>query len=134
VVGADRAAVDRVERLRREVEALAAKLADQAERQERLPARLAAKRRQIEARLAAQRRDLKRLTRQVRRAVASERRRQEELRRRALRRRLAADGRSPWPGASWASRTSGARPARARTTAPAWSWPPTAAPGCGCHG
>jgi peptidoglycan DL-endopeptidase CwlO len=35
VVGADRAAVDRGERLRREVEALAAKLADQAERQER---------------------------------------------------------------------------------------------------
>jgi hypothetical protein len=75
VVGADRAAVDRVERLRREVEALAAKLADQAERQERLQARLAAKRRQIEARLAAQRRYLKRLTRQVRRAVAEERRR-----------------------------------------------------------
>jgi hypothetical protein len=81
VVGADRAAVHRVERLRREVEALAAKLADQAERQERLRARLAAKRRQIEARLAAQRRYLKRLTRQVRRAVASERRRQEEPRR-----------------------------------------------------
>ena len=38
MVGADRAAVDRVERLRREVEALAAKLADQAERQERLRA------------------------------------------------------------------------------------------------
>ena len=36
VVGADRAAVDRVERLRRQVEALAAKLADQAERQQRL--------------------------------------------------------------------------------------------------
>ena len=47
VVGADRAAVDRVERLRREVEALAAKLADEAERQERLRARLAVKRRQI---------------------------------------------------------------------------------------
>jgi len=91
VVGADRAAVDRVERLRLEVEALAAKLADQAERQERLRARLAAKRRQIEARLAAQRRYLKRLTRQVRRAVIEERRRQEQLRRRALRRRLAAE-------------------------------------------
>jgi cell wall-associated NlpC family hydrolase len=91
VVGADRAAVDRVERLRREVEALAAKLADQAERQERLRARLAAKRRQIEARLAAQRRYLKRLTRQVRRAVIEERRRQERLRRQALRRRQAAE-------------------------------------------
>jgi len=54
VVGADRAALDRVDRLRRQVEALAARLADQAERQERLRARLAAKRRQIESRLAAQ--------------------------------------------------------------------------------
>jgi cell wall-associated NlpC family hydrolase len=91
VVGADRAAVDRVERLRREVEALAAKLADQAERQERLRARLVAKRRQIESRLAAQRRYHKRLTREVRRAVAEERRRQERLRRQALLRRLAAE-------------------------------------------
>jgi hypothetical protein len=48
VVGADRAALDRVDRLRREVEALAARLAGQAERQERLKARLIAKRRQIE--------------------------------------------------------------------------------------
>src|SRR5829696_602958 len=44
VVGADRAALDQVERLRRQVEALAAKLAGQAERQERLRARLAAER------------------------------------------------------------------------------------------
>jgi cell wall-associated NlpC family hydrolase len=91
VVGADRAALDRVDRLRREVEALAARLADQAARQERLKARLVAKRRQIESRLAAQRRFHKRLTRQVRRAVAEERRRQEQLRRRALLRRLAAE-------------------------------------------
>jgi cell wall-associated NlpC family hydrolase len=91
VVGADRAALDRVERLRREVEALAARLADQAERQERLRARLVAKRRQIESRLAAQRRYLKRLGRQLRRAVVAERRRQERLRRQALRRRLAAE-------------------------------------------
>jgi cell wall-associated NlpC family hydrolase len=101
VVGADRAAVDRVERLRREVEALAAKLADQAERQERLRARLVAKRRQIEDRLAAQRRYLERLTRQVRRAVAEERRRQEALRRQALRRRLAAE-RAARAATSWA--------------------------------
>jgi NlpC/P60 family len=65
----------RVEQLRRQVEALAAKLADQAERKQRLQARLAARRRQIEARLAAQRRYHQRLTRQVRRAVAEERRR-----------------------------------------------------------
>jgi cell wall-associated NlpC family hydrolase len=91
VVGADRAAIDRVEQLRRQVEALAAKLADQAERQERLQARLVAKRRQIESRLAAQRRYHRRLTRQVRRAVVQERRRQERLRRQALLRRLAAE-------------------------------------------
>jgi peptidoglycan DL-endopeptidase CwlO len=119
VVGADRAAIDRVERLRREVEALAATLADQARRQERLRASLAAKRRQIESRLAAQRRYHKRLTRQVRRAVAQERRRQERLRRRALLRRLAAE-RAPraraaaaragtfWAGSGTAGAPSGA--------------------------
>jgi peptidoglycan DL-endopeptidase CwlO len=90
VVGADRAALDRVDRLRREVEALAAELADQAERQRHLQERLAAQRRRIEGRLADQRRYLRRLTGEVRRAVAAERRRQEELRRRALARRLAA--------------------------------------------
>ena len=91
VVGADRAALDRVDRLRRQVEALAARLADQAERQERLRARLAAKRRQIESRLAAQRRYLKHLGRKLRRAVIEERRRQERLRRQAMLRRLAAE-------------------------------------------
>ncbi|HEV2919529.1 MAG TPA: C40 family peptidase, partial [Actinomycetota bacterium] len=74
-----------------EVEALAAELAAQAERQERLRSRLVTKRRQIESRLAAQRRYLKRLTRQVRKAVVQERRRQERLRRQALLRRLAAE-------------------------------------------
>jgi peptidoglycan DL-endopeptidase CwlO len=111
VVGADRAAVDRVEQLRRQVEALAAELADQAERQQRLQASLAAKRRQIESRLAAQRRYHQRLTRQVRRAVVAERRRQERLRRRALLRRLAA-----------------ARAARARVAA-AGSWAGSGAAG-----
>ena len=91
VVGADRTAIDRVDRLRREVEALAAKLAGQAERQELLRSRLASKRRQIESRLAAQRRYLERLTRQVRKAVVRERRRQERLRRLAIARRLAAE-------------------------------------------
>ena len=91
VVGADRAAIDQVERLRRQVEALAAELAGQAERLERLRTRLVAKRRQIESRLDAQRHYLKRLTRQVRRAVLEERRRQERLRRLVLLRRLAAE-------------------------------------------
>jgi cell wall-associated NlpC family hydrolase len=105
VVGADRAAIDRVERLRRELEALAADLAEQARRQQRLQARLAATRRQVEARLSAQRRYLQRLTRQVRRAVAEERRRQERLRRLALLRRLAAARAAraaARAGASWA--------------------------------
>jgi cell wall-associated NlpC family hydrolase len=119
VVGADRAAIDRVDRLRREVEALAARLADQAERQERLRARLVAKRRQIESRLAAQRRYLKRLGRQLRRAVIAERHRQERLRRQALLRRLAAEraararaaaagGGRAWAGPGGAGAPSGA--------------------------
>jgi cell wall-associated NlpC family hydrolase len=90
VVGADQAAVEGVERIRLEVEALAAELAEQGERQQRLQARLAGQRRRIESRLAGQRRYLNRLTGEVRRAVAEERRRQEQLRRRALLRRLAA--------------------------------------------
>jgi cell wall-associated NlpC family hydrolase len=107
VVAADRAALDRVERLRRQVEALAARLAAQAERQERLQARLAARRRQIEARLADQRRYHQRLTSRLRRAVAEERRRQEALRRRALLRRLAAE-RAARSAASWAPGGAGA--------------------------
>jgi cell wall-associated NlpC family hydrolase len=107
VVAADRAAIDRVDRLRRQVEALAARLADQAERQERLQARLAARRRQIEARLDAQRRYHQRLTRRLRRAVAEERRRQELLRRRALLRRLAAE-RAARAAASWGPGGAGA--------------------------
>jgi len=146
VVGADRAALDRVERLRREVEALAARLADQAERQERLRARLVAKRRQIESRLAAQRRYLKRLGRELRRAVVQERRRRSGCGARpscagwppsgrpgrgpppatACRGPHRAGpapppgpppGRSRSPGPSWAGRTCGGRPGRARTTA-----------------
>jgi cell wall-associated NlpC family hydrolase len=101
VVGADRAAVDKVERLRHQVEALAARLAAQAARQERLQARLASKRRQIESRLAAQRRYSQRLGRQIRRVVAQERRRQEILRRRALARRLAAARAAAARARSW---------------------------------
>jgi cell wall-associated NlpC family hydrolase/outer membrane murein-binding lipoprotein Lpp len=91
VVGADRAAIERVARLERELEALATELAGQRKRQERLQARLVAQRQRIEARLAAQRHYLSRLTKQVKRAIVEERRRQEELRRRALLRRLAAE-------------------------------------------
>jgi len=108
VVGADRAALDQVERLRRQVEALAARVAGQAERQERLRARLVAKRRQIESRLDAQRHYLKRLTRQVRKAVLRERRRQERLRRLALLRRLAAE-RAARARAAAAARAGGSR-------------------------
>jgi cell wall-associated NlpC family hydrolase len=91
VVDADQAAIERVERLRRELEALAKELAGQRRRQESLQARLVAQRQRIQARLAAQRRYLSRLTREVKRAIIEERRRQEELRRRALLRRLAAE-------------------------------------------
>jgi cell wall-associated NlpC family hydrolase/outer membrane murein-binding lipoprotein Lpp len=91
VVGADRAAIDRVERLERELADLAAELAAQRRRQERLQARLVTQRERIEARLDAQRHYLSRLTKEVRRAIVEERRRQEELRRRALLRRLAAE-------------------------------------------
>jgi cell wall-associated NlpC family hydrolase len=123
VVGADRAALDKVDRLRRQVEALAARLADQARRQERLQARLAAKRRQIESRLAAQRRYHQHLTRQVRLAVAQERRRRERLRRLALARRLAAEraararAAAAWGRASWAGRAGAPSGAAARAVA-----------------
>jgi cell wall-associated NlpC family hydrolase len=111
VVGADRAAIERVEQLERELEALATELAAQRKRQERLQARLVAQRKRIEARLAAQRHYLSRLTKQVKRAVIEERRRQEELRRRALLRRLAAE------------RAARARAARARAAAAARGTP-----------
>jgi cell wall-associated NlpC family hydrolase len=91
VVGADRAAIERVERLERELAGLAAELAAQRRRQERLQVRLVAQRERIQARLDAQRHYLSRLTKEVRRAIVEERRRQEELRRRALLRRLAAE-------------------------------------------
>jgi cell wall-associated NlpC family hydrolase len=91
VVGADRVAIVRVERLERELAELAAELAAQRRRQERLQRRLVTQRERIEARLDAQRHYLSRLTREVKRAIIQERRRQEELRRRALLRRLAAE-------------------------------------------
>jgi cell wall-associated NlpC family hydrolase len=91
VVGADRVAIARVERLERELAELAAELASQRRRQERLQRRLVTQRERIEARLDAQRHYLSRLTRAVKRAIIQERRRQEELRRRALLRRLAAE-------------------------------------------
>jgi peptidoglycan DL-endopeptidase CwlO len=100
----------------------------------------------LEACLAAQRRYHQRLTRQVRRAVAQERRRQEILRRRALLRRLAAaraaaaraagragPGAGPAPPSGAAARAVGFARSQlgkpyvwgasgpARTTAPAWS-------------
>jgi cell wall-associated NlpC family hydrolase len=91
VVGGDRAAIERVERIKRELQELAEQLAGQRRRQERLQKRLADRRRQIEARLAEQKRYLAKLTREVKRAIVQERRRQEQLRRRALLRRLAAE-------------------------------------------
>ena len=124
VIGADHAAIERVEQLEHELKALAAELAAQRKRQERLQARLVVQRQRIEARLAAQRHYLSRLTKQVKRAIVQERRRQEELRRRALLRRLAAERAArlraararaalaargvPWRGAAPARSPSGA--------------------------
>jgi peptidoglycan DL-endopeptidase RipA len=107
VVGADRAAIARVEQLKAELTELAGKLAAQRARRELLQARLAQQRRQIEGRLADQKRYLARLTREVKRAIVAERRRREELRRRALLRRLAAER---------AARARAAAAARARST------------------
>ena len=123
VVGADRAAIERVEQLERELHALAAELAGQRKRQEQLRARLVAQRQRIGARLAAQRHYLSRLTKQVKRAVVEERRRQEELRRRALLRRLAAE--------RAARARARARAARARAAAAARGtpWRSAAPPG-----
>ena len=91
VVGNDRAVIDRVERVKRELAALADQLAAQRARQERLQQRLRRQKLQIQSRLAAQRAFLRRVNKAVKRAVLEERRRQEELRRRALARRLAAE-------------------------------------------
>ncbi len=90
VVAADQAVIARVERARLGLEALAKEQAAQRHAQEDLQARLAQQRGEIDDRLAEQRAYLARLTVAVRRAVAAERRRQEELRRRAIARRLAA--------------------------------------------
>jgi cell wall-associated NlpC family hydrolase len=91
VVGADRAAVDRVTAVKARLADLAAQLAGQRRRQERLQLRLLQQRRQIQSRLAAQRAYLSRVNKAVKQAILEERRRQEELRRRALARRLAAE-------------------------------------------
>ena len=120
VVGADRAAIERVEQLERELKALAAELAAQRRRQERLQARLVTQRQRIEARLDAQRHYLSRLTKQVKRAIVEERRRQEELRRRALLRRLAAE-RAAQRRAARARAAATARGAPWRGVAPARS-------------
>jgi cell wall-associated NlpC family hydrolase len=90
VVAADQAVIARVGRARLGLEALAKEQAAQRHAQEDLQARLAQQRGEIDDRLAEQRAYLARLTVAVRRAVAAERRRQEELRRRAIARRLAA--------------------------------------------
>jgi cell wall-associated NlpC family hydrolase len=120
VVGADRVAIERVERLERELAELGAELASQRRRQERLQRRLAMQRERIEARLDAQRHYLSRLTKEVKRAIIQERRRPEELRRRALLRRLAAERAAQRRAArAWAA--AAARGFAWRGTAPARS-------------
>ncbi len=123
VVTADQAVIARVERARRGLEALAKEQAAQRHAEEDLQARLAQQRAEIDDRLAEQRAYLARLTVAVRRAVAAERRRQEELRRRAIARRLAAlraaKIRAERERAAAAAKARAAATARARATAAA---------------
>ncbi len=125
VVTADQAVIARVERARRGLEALAKEQAAQRHAEEDLQARLAQQRAEIDDRLAEQRAYLARLTVAVRRAVAAERRRQEELRRRAIARRLAAlraaKIRAERERAAAAAKARAAATARARATAAAKS-------------
>jgi cell wall-associated NlpC family hydrolase len=91
VVDADRHMLVKVERARHALDVLAGQLAAQRRAQETLRIRLGRQRQQIEGKLAAQRAYLAHVTAAVRRALEEERRRQEELRRRAIARRLAAE-------------------------------------------
>ena len=117
VVSADQAALGRVERARRGLEALAEELAGQRRTQETLQTRLDQQRKEIDDRLAEQRAYLARLTVAVRRAVEQERRRREELRRKAIARRLAALRAAAKARAEAEARARASTAARARAAA-----------------
>jgi peptidoglycan DL-endopeptidase CwlO len=84
-------AIDAVRQRRQELDSVAADLNGQRREQEQLQARLDGQRRDIQSKLAQQRDYLARLGTDVKRAVAEEQQRQEELQRQALARKLAAD-------------------------------------------
>jgi peptidoglycan DL-endopeptidase CwlO len=84
-------AIDAVRQRRQELDSVAADLSGQRREQEQLQARLDGQRRDIQSKLAQQRDYLARLGTDVKRAVAEEQQRQEELQRQALARKLAAD-------------------------------------------
>jgi cell wall-associated NlpC family hydrolase len=83
--------IDAVRQRRRELDSVATDLNGQRREQEQLQARLDGQRRDIQSKLAQQRDYLARLGTDVKRAVAEEQQRQEELQRQALARKLAAD-------------------------------------------
>jgi cell wall-associated NlpC family hydrolase len=91
VVAADDDAVARVIHAKAVLRSIAAALAAQQRKQERVRRHLTAQRAAIEGRLAAQRAYLSRVNAAVKRAVEQERKRQEALRPWALQRRLAAE-------------------------------------------
>jgi peptidoglycan DL-endopeptidase CwlO len=88
---ADIETMNLVRQSRRELASIAQTLKRQRREQEQLQSRLAGQRHDIEAKLAQQKHYLERLGTDVKRAVAEERQRQEELQRQALARKLAAD-------------------------------------------
>ena len=83
--------IDAVRQRRRELDSVATDLNGQRREQEQLQARLDGQRRDIQSKLAQQRDYLARLGTDVKRAMAEEQQRQEELQRQALARKLAAD-------------------------------------------
>jgi cell wall-associated NlpC family hydrolase len=84
-------AIANVRQSRQELASVAATLGSQRDEQEQLQAKLNGQRDDIEGRLAQQRRFLDRLGVGVKRAVAEDQQRQEELRQQALARKLAAE-------------------------------------------
>jgi peptidoglycan DL-endopeptidase CwlO len=122
VVAGDNQAVSRVAEARAVLGNLASSLAEDRRQRERIQTRLAGQRESIERKLAGQRAYLAQIGAKVRAAVAAERRRQEELRRRALARRLAAE-RAARARARWAVGGSpDGRPATAAAGRHAVAW------------
>jgi cell wall-associated NlpC family hydrolase len=102
-----------VQRNRQALESISAELNAQRHQQEQLQAQLDAQRRDIQRQLADQQAFMRRLSADVKRAVAEEQQRQEELRRQELARKLAAEK----AAAEKAAREEAARQRAARSAA-----------------